>query len=159
MELIRDQQLNRTHTALEVRSNRCDVNHERITWSRSNTENWSTSHQQRSNVHRTSTHWRQPIDVGLNDLFNSINEDGFWNGWHLQSICTTLHPSSVFIRAEEDNTILVGSIGLHSFKQTLTVVENTCSWRDGNVAIWTQITRHPRLIARGFSHVHGIGWC
>ena len=44
MELIRNQQFNSTHAALEVRSNRCDVNHERITWSRRYAENRTASH-------------------------------------------------------------------------------------------------------------------
>jgi len=159
MEFIGNQQLNSAHAAFEVGANRCDVNHERITWSRSNTENRATPHQQRSYIHCTSAHWWQPIDVGLNDLFNRIDENGFWNWRHLQSIRTTLHTSSILIRTEEDNTVLVGSIGFHSFKQTLSIVENTCCRRDGNVAIGTKISGHPWFVTRRFSNVHGIGWC
>ena len=41
---VRNQQLNGAHSTLEVWANGSNVNHERITWSRSNTKNRSASH-------------------------------------------------------------------------------------------------------------------
>ena len=114
----------RSHSALEVSSNRHAEYCEYIFRSRFYSYVLSNSDKHRSQVKCSSCAvWRNPLHVCLNYLNAGIYEFLNRNLRHEQSVCAVVHSLCILIRSEKLNLAFFCRVSLKAFKRLLTIVK------------------------------------